>query len=96
MIAYIVIFIDNIIANYYESQIYYLTCCSVLFLARITCIINKIYNDNCFKNFKKELYTDAPVLWLVPESNRKVPLEGFYECPVYKTLTRAGYLHFII
>ena len=51
---------------------------------------------NCFKNFKKELYTDAPVLWLVPESNRKVPLEGFYECPVYKTLTRAGYLHFII
>jgi hypothetical protein len=38
----------------------------------------------------KELYTEMPVIWLQPESNRKVPTEGIYDCPVYKTLTRAG------
>ena len=38
----------------------------------------------------KELYTDMPVVWLKPEANRKPPTSGVYECPVYKTLTRAG------
>jgi len=38
----------------------------------------------------KELYTDMPVMWLIPISNRKQPDSGFYLCPVYKTLTRAG------
>ena len=38
----------------------------------------------------KELYTDMPVIWLMPEANRKAPESGIYECPVYKTLTRAG------
>ena len=38
----------------------------------------------------KELYTDMPCMWLIPEANRKAPSEGIYECPVYKTLTRAG------
>ncbi|KAJ4452164.1 Dynein heavy chain 1, axonemal [Periplaneta americana] len=40
----------------------------------------------------KELYTDMPVIWLLPEANRIPPPTGIYECPVYKTLTRAGTL----
>jgi len=40
----------------------------------------------------KELYTDMPPMWLIPEANRKPPTSGMYECPVYKTLTRAGTL----
>ena len=38
----------------------------------------------------KELYTDMPVIWLKPAANRNKPETGIYECPVYKTLTRAG------
>lgn len=38
----------------------------------------------------KELYTEVPLIWLQPMSNRKAPLSGIYDCPVYKTLTRAG------
>lgn len=38
----------------------------------------------------KELYTDMPVIWLKPCPNRVKPDTGIYECPVYKTLTRAG------
>ena len=38
----------------------------------------------------KELFTDMPVMLLVPTANRVPPTEGIYECPVYKTLTRAG------
>lgn len=38
----------------------------------------------------KELYVDVPVIWLIPTANRKNPDKGIYECPVYKTLTRAG------
>ncbi|XP_076467072.1 dynein axonemal heavy chain 1-like isoform X2 [Babylonia areolata] len=40
----------------------------------------------------KELFTDMPVVWLIPAANRQVPESGIYECPVYKTLTRAGTL----
>ncbi|XP_048258404.1 dynein axonemal heavy chain 1-like isoform X3 [Haliotis rufescens] len=40
----------------------------------------------------KELYTDVPVIWLKPFPNRKPKESGIYECPVYKTLTRAGTL----
>ena len=39
----------------------------------------------------KELYTDMPVIWLQPETNRKIPETGIYDCPCYKTLTRAGW-----
>lgn len=39
----------------------------------------------------KELYTDMPVMWLIPTANRKQPESGIYVCPVYKTLTRAGW-----
>ncbi|XP_069062696.1 dynein axonemal heavy chain 1 [Pleurodeles waltl] len=40
----------------------------------------------------KELYTEMAVLWLIPVPNRKPPETGFYMCPIYKTLTRAGTL----
>ncbi|KAJ3214893.1 Dynein heavy chain 1, axonemal [Dinochytrium kinnereticum] len=40
----------------------------------------------------KELYTEMSVLWLLPKANRKKPEAGIYDCPVYKTLTRAGTL----
>ncbi|XP_065194434.1 dynein axonemal heavy chain 1-like [Sycon ciliatum] len=40
----------------------------------------------------KELYTDMPIMWLKPAENRVAPTSGFYECPVYKTLQRAGTL----
>ncbi|XP_052246343.1 dynein axonemal heavy chain 1-like [Dreissena polymorpha] len=40
----------------------------------------------------KELYTDLPVPWLKPEANRKTPTTGIYDCPCYKTLTRADSL----
>ena len=38
----------------------------------------------------KELYTEMSVIWLLPKKNRKKQDEGIYDCPVYKTLTRAG------
>ena len=38
----------------------------------------------------KELFTDMPAIWLVPVANRVPPTSGVYDCPVYKTLTRAG------
>jgi len=38
----------------------------------------------------KELHTEMPVIWLKPCPNRVKPSDGIYECPVYKTLTRAG------
>jgi len=41
---------------------------------------------------QKELYTDMPSIWLIPKANRATPTTGIYECPVYKTLTRAGIL----
>ena len=40
----------------------------------------------------KELYIEFPITWLKPVKNRKKPDDGFYDCPVYKTLTRAGTL----
>ena len=38
----------------------------------------------------KELFTDMPIMWLIPMADRKIPDSGMYVCPVYKTLTRAG------
>ena len=38
----------------------------------------------------KELFTEVPAIWLVPVPNRVPPTSGVYDCPVYKTLTRAG------
>ena len=33
-----------------------------------------------------------PVIYLIPEADRVPKKAGFYNCPVYKTLTRAGKL----
>jgi dynein heavy chain, axonemal len=38
----------------------------------------------------KELYSEVPIIWLIPTVNRQQPSNGIYVCPVYKTLTRAG------
>ena len=38
----------------------------------------------------KVLFSDIPVIWLIPSVNRQQPSSGIYICPVYKTLTRAG------
>ena len=40
----------------------------------------------------KQLYTELPMIWFLPKSNRKVPDTGIYNCPVYKVLSRAGTL----
>lgn len=40
----------------------------------------------------KELFTDMPIVWLAPCQDRVKPKTGLYDCPVYKTLTRAGTL----
>lgn len=40
----------------------------------------------------KELFTELPIMWLKPVQHREAPDSGFYNCPVYKTLTRAGTL----
>nr|PNR26425.1 hypothetical protein PHYPA_031000 [Physcomitrium patens] len=40
----------------------------------------------------KELYTNLPIIWLYPKQYRELPSKGFYNCPVYKTLLRAGTL----
>ena len=52
------------------------------------------YNSKYLAESKpKELYTEMPIIWLLPKANRKKPEEGIYDCPVYKTLTRAGKLN---
>eukprot|EP01018_Ginkgo_biloba_P007203 Gb_07977 [translate_table: standard] len=40
----------------------------------------------------KELYSELPIVWLKPVQFRQAPQDGIYECPVYKTLVRAGTL----
>lgn len=49
-------------------------------------------NDNQLVNESKakELFSEVPVIWLIPAVNRLQPTTGIYVCPVYKTLTRAG------
>eukprot|EP00878_Enallax_costatus_P015185 GHUV01015897.1.p1 GENE.GHUV01015897.1~~GHUV01015897.1.p1 ORF type:complete len:755 (+),score=209.16 GHUV01015897.1:720-2984(+) len=44
------------------------------------------------ESWPKELFTETPVVWLKPQQHRVKPTEGIYDCPVYKTLTRAGTL----
>jgi dynein heavy chain len=40
----------------------------------------------------KELYTDVPMIQFVPVKNRIAPKSNFYNCPLYKVLSRAGTL----
>ena len=47
-------------------------------------------NKELSESKPKELYTEMPIIWLLPKANREKPLEGIYDCPVYKTVTRQG------
>jgi dynein heavy chain len=40
----------------------------------------------------KELYSDFPLMHLVPVTDRKVPTTGIYNCPLYKVVSRRGTL----
>ncbi|EOD09925.1 hypothetical protein EMIHUDRAFT_77021 [Emiliania huxleyi CCMP1516] len=40
----------------------------------------------------KVLFTQLPVVHMLPEQHRKPPSEGVYACPIYKTLARFGTL----
>lgn len=40
----------------------------------------------------KELHTTLPIIHLLPVANRVSPTDGFYTCPIYKTLSRFGVL----
>ncbi|CBZ25938.1 putative dynein heavy chain, partial [Leishmania mexicana MHOM/GT/2001/U1103] len=44
------------------------------------------------ESLPKVLYEQAPLLWLKPVINRLPPASGIYECPLYKTVRRAGTL----
>eukprot|EP00794_Sanderia_malayensis_P012733 gene12733-14038_t len=49
-------------------------------------------NHELTESKPKELYTTVPVIWMKPTADRVKPESGIYDCPVYKTLTRAGTL----
>jgi dynein heavy chain len=49
-------------------------------------------NHKLTESHPKELFTDMPVIYLIPEADRVPNKSGVYHCPVYKTLTRAGTL----
>ncbi|XP_036367019.1 dynein heavy chain 1, axonemal-like isoform X1 [Octopus sinensis] len=50
-------------------------------------------DEHCLTESRpKELFTDMATIWLIPMSKKPPLLTGIYECPVYKTLTRAGTL----
>ena len=38
------------------------------------------------------LVVELPIIHLLPIANRKNPSDGFYHCPIYKTLSRFGVL----
>lgn len=40
----------------------------------------------------KELFTDFPVMHLMPVADRVVPTENILECPIYKVVSRKGTL----
>lgn len=38
------------------------------------------------------MFTEIPLILLVPQVDREIPKTGIYNCPVYKVLSRAGTL----
>jgi dynein heavy chain len=40
----------------------------------------------------KKLFTDIPLILLLPVLDKVTPKEGIYNCPVYKVLSRSGTL----
>merc|ERR1719378_259680 len=49
-------------------------------------------NHRLTESLPKELYTDIPMLWLMPKEDRVPPKTGVYNCPIYKVLSRRGTL----
>ena len=51
------------------------------------------YSDHMLTDSKpKELYSDLPLIHLVPIKDRVPPKTGIYNCPLYKVLSRRGTL----
>ncbi len=42
--------------------------------------------------YPKELFSDLPLMHLMPIVNREAPNTGIYKCPLYKVVSRAGTL----
>lgn len=40
----------------------------------------------------KELFSDLPMVHLIPRVDRETPKEKVYHCPLYKVVSRAGTL----
>ena len=43
-------------------------------------------------SLNRELYTDVPLIHMVPKPNREPPKTGIYNAPLYKILSRQGTL----
>ena len=48
--------------------------------------------DGINDSLPKQLFTEIPVMHLMPQQNRAEPKSGIYRCPVYKILSRRGTL----
>lgn len=49
------------------------------------------YDKHCIEQPRaKELYSELPMVHLVPEVDREVPETGIYRCPLYKVISRYG------
>jgi dynein heavy chain len=42
--------------------------------------------------YPKELFSDLPMILLYPIEDREPPVEGIYNCPLYKVESRRGTL----
>ena len=51
--------------------------------------LKDIDTDN---SLNRELYTDVPLIHMVPVPNREPPKSGIYNAPLYKVLSRQGTL----
>ncbi|XP_024940673.1 dynein heavy chain 1, axonemal [Cephus cinctus] len=63
------------------------------------CVIYGLFLEGCrwsgthlAESYPKELYTEMSPILFLPEVNHRVPETDIYECPVYKTIKRAGTL----
>jgi len=51
------------------------------------------YENHCLtESDPKKLYSEFPLMHLVPVQDRVIPKTGIYNCPTYKVLSRAGTL----
>jgi dynein heavy chain len=40
----------------------------------------------------KELFSDIPIIFLMPVKDREIPTKEIYQCPLYKVVSRRGTL----